>query len=281
MKRSSAHQNGPQDAAAFIAARAPDFTPRVGLILGSGLGGVAEAIDARAAIAYADIPGFPRVGVEGHAGCLILGTMGGVALACLQGRVHAYEGAGSAELRMPVRTLKCLGCDVLVTTNAAGALRPAMPTGSLMVITDHINMLPFNPLTGPNEDAFGPRFPSLDNAYDRKLRRLMHEAGDGVGLKLHDGVYVACLGPSFETPAEVLALSRLGGDAVGMSTVPETIVAVHCGMRVAAISALVSPAAGLGHPATHEVTLSVAANAAEALRRLLIAFFERLAQTPA
>jgi xanthosine phosphorylase len=268
---------GPDAAASFIAARVPGWSPRVGLILGSGLGGIAEAISARATIAYTDIPGFPRTSVEGHRGQLVLGEFAGVPVACLQGRVHVYEGIAPRDIQIPVRTLKRLGCSILAITNAAGGIRVGMGVGSLMLIADHINLLPFSPLMGPNDDAFGPRFPAMDQAYDPDLRHLMHAAARGASMPLHEGVYVACLGPHFETPAEVLALARLGGDAAGMSTVPEAIVANHCGMRVVAVSAIVAAAAGIARQAlSHEQTLAVAAGVSATLQRLLASFLEKL-----
>ena len=268
-------------AAAAITERAPGFVPRVGLILGSGLGGVAERIADPIAIPYADLPGFPQPGVEGHAGRLVLGRLGGEAVACLQGRVHLFEGADAADIRLLVRTLKRAGCDILVVTNAAGSLRADMPAGSLMMLADHINLLPMNPLVGPNDDNFGPRFPALDEAYDPVLRHRFRVAAGKVGVALAEGIYLANLGPSFSTPAETRAFIRLGADAVGMSTVPEVIVARHCGLRVAAISAIVSPSAGVeadsgSEPASHEQTLAMAARAGEDLSRLLVAFLERL-----
>jgi xanthosine phosphorylase len=263
----------PQDAAAAIRGRAPRAAPRVGIVLGSGLGAVAEAVAEPTVIGYADIPGFPRPGVAGHAGRLLLGELGGVPVACLQGRVHAYEGTTGEAVRLFVRTLKLLGCRILVLTNAAGSLRHEMGPGSLMMITDHINLQPFNPLAGPNDDAFGPRFPPLDDAYDARLQAALRAAARRSGVALHEGVYLACLGPSFETPAEVRAFARLGADAVGMSTVPEVIVARHCGLRVSAVSAITNLAVGLGDtPLSHEQTLREATRAAGDLQRLLLAF---------
>lgn len=264
-------------AAAAIADRAAGLRPRVGLILGSGLGGVADSIAEARAIPYADIPGFPRPGVEGHAGRLVLGRLGGAAVACLQGRVHPFEGAGAAEIRLLVRSLNRLGCEILVVTNAAGSLTPEIAAGSLMMLTDHINLLPFNPLVGPNDSAFGPRFPALDEAYDPALRQGLRAAAAATGLTLHEGIYLAYLGPSFSTPAESRAFHRLGADAVGMSTVPEVIVARHCGLRVAAISAVVAQSGDIrSEPVTHEQTLAMAARLGEELGRLLIAFLEEL-----
>ena len=268
----------PHDAAAAIRARTGGFSPKAALVLGSGLGSVADRIVRPVVIGYDAVPGFPRPTVEGHAGRLVLGDFGGIPVACLQGRVHLYEGTDGRAVRHYIRTLKLLGCEVLVLTNAAGSLRPEAGPGSLMLISDHINMQPLNPLTGPNDDEFGPRFLPLDEAYDSGLRAQMHAAAGDAGLALHDGVYLALLGPSFETPAEIRAYGRLGADAVGMSTVPEAIVARHCGLRVAAVSAITNLAVGLGDtPLSHEQTLTVAKQCAGDMQRLLAAFFGRLA----
>jgi xanthosine phosphorylase len=268
----------PHDAARIIAARARGFVPRVGLILGSGLAPLADAIDdAPVAIGYGELPGFPVPSVEGHVGRLVLGRLGGQPVACLQGRVHVYEGARPEAIRLLVRTLKLIGCDILVATNAAGSLRAEAGAGSLMVLTDHINLLPFNPLVGANDEEFGPRFTAMEEAYDPELRTLLRRAAGDCGVTLHEGVYAACLGPSFETPAEVRMLGRLGADAVGMSTVPEVIVARHCGLRVAAVSVLTNLAAGLGsEPLSHAQTLAEAERAGADLIRLLVRFLERL-----
>lgn len=265
-------------AAALVRERAPTARPRAALVLGSGLGGLADAIERPVAVEYRDIPGFPRPSVEGHVGRLLLGRLAGLEIACLQGRVHPYEGAGGEQVRHYIRTLKLLGCEMVVLTNAAGSLRPEAGAGSLMLITDHINLQPTNPLTGPNDDEFGPRFPAMDEVYDAALRAHMHAAAREAGLMLHEGVYLALLGPSFETPAEVRAYGRLGADAVGMSTVPEAIVARHCGLRVAAVSAITNLGVGLGDtPLSHEQTLAVAKQCAGDMQRLLSGFFARLA----
>jgi xanthosine phosphorylase len=268
--------SSPDSAAAAIRTRAPKFAPRLGLVLGSGLGPIAEAIKAAAAISYADIPGFPQPGVEGHAGKLILGTLGGLPVACLQGRVHLYEGKGVEPVKVLVRTLQRLGCESLLLTNAAGSLRAEVGPGSLMLISDHISLQPLNPLMGANDDEFGPRFPPMEDAYDSGLRKIMRDAAGRAGVKLSEGVYAAILGPSFETPAEIRAYARLGADAVGMSTVPEAIVARHCGLRVAAVSVITNLAAGMGEPLSHEQTLREAAGAAMRLQQLVTVYCEAL-----
>ena len=267
-------------AAAVIAARAPEFTPRIGIVLGSGLGGLADSVEHPIAIDYGDLPGFPRPGVEGHVGRLVLGSLGGARVACLQGRAHLYEGHAPAALAAPIRALRRAGCEILLLTNAAGSLNPGIGPGSLMMLSDHINWTAANPLAGPNDDRIGPRFPDMSAAYDPDLRRRLAAAAEGLGITLHEGVYLACLGPNFETPAEIRAFRMLGADAVGMSTVPECLVANHCGMRVAAISIMTNLAAGLTEaPIRHEETLAVSAKAAITVERLLVAFLRGLAGT--
>jgi xanthosine phosphorylase len=269
----------PAEAAARIAALSRVGPPRLGLILGSGLGGLAERLDDATAVPYAELPGFPSSSVPGHAGRLILGQLAGLPVACLQGRVHYFEGAPIGAMKVPVRALRLAGADTLLVTNAAGSLRPEVGPGRLMLIADHINMLPGNPLVGANDDAFGPRFPSLRDAYDPALRRLLRDAAARRGLTLAEGVYLACAGPSFETPAEIRAFRTLGADAVGMSTVPEVIIARHCGLRVAALSAITNLAEGLGaEPLSHEQTLREAARAGADLGILLEDFCGELAR---
>jgi xanthosine phosphorylase len=265
-------------AAEVIAARAPGLEPALGLILGSGLGGLADAAQDAVAIDYADLPGFPEPGVAGHGGRLVLGRLGGLPVAILQGRRHVYEGGDPGAMRAPVRALRRAGATALLATNAAGSLRPESPAGSLMAIADHINMLGVNPLTGPNDDKVGPRFPNLAAAYDPDLRGLLRRCADELGIALPEGVYLAAHGPSFETPAEIRAFRTLGADAVGMSTVPEVILARHCGLRVAAVSAITNLAEGMGgEPLSHEQTLRYAAAAAGDLSRLVEAFCGALA----
>jgi xanthosine phosphorylase len=251
--------------------------PRVGVVLGSGLGSVADAVADAAVVAYDELPGFPRPGVAGHAGRAVLGRLSGVPVAVLQGRAHLYEGGDPEALRTPIRALRAAGADTLILTNAAGSLRADLGPGSLMAIADHINLTGSNPLVGPNDDALGPRFPSLRDAYDPALRTELHATAGELGIPLAEGVYLAVSGPSFETPAEIRAFRTLGADAVGMSTVPEVILARHCGLRVAAVSAITNLAEGMGgEPLSHEQTLRHAAAAAADLTRLIEAFCEEL-----
>jgi purine-nucleoside phosphorylase len=250
--------------------------PRLGLVLGSGLGAVADALEDAVAIPYTELPDFPRPSVHGHAGTLALGTLSGLPVACLQGRAHIYEGGDPGAMRGPVRTLKAAGAEALFITNAAGSLNAEVGPGALMAISDHINMLGVNPLTGPNEDAVGPRFPSLRDAYDSELRGILHAAAEDLDIALAEGVYLATAGPSFETPAEIRAFRTLGADAVGMSTVPEVILARHAGLKVAAVSAITNLAEGMGgEELSHEQTLRYANQAAGYLTRLIIEFCAR------
>jgi xanthosine phosphorylase len=252
--------------------------PRVGIVLGSGLGAVADAVRDARTIDYRDLPGFPRPTVEGHAGRAVVGDLAGVVVAVLQGRQHLYEGPPHEPIRTPIRALRAAGADTLILTNAAGSLRREVGPGTLMAISDHINLTGQNPLAGPNDDALGPRFPSLRDAYDPELRATLHATADELGIPLADGVYLAVSGPSFETPAEIRAFRTLGADAVGMSTVAETILARHAGLRVAAISTITNLAEGMSaEPLSHEQTLRDAQRAAGDLSRLVEAFVGRLA----
>ena len=260
----------PTDAAAAIAARAPGFVPTAGLVLGSGLGALVDELADPVHIPYADIPGVRAGTVAGHAGALTLGTLDGTPVACFQGRSHVYEGIEPSAITTPVRTLRRLGAGILVLTNAAGSLRAAAGPGSLVALSDHINLQGFNPLIGLNDDDVGPRFPSLADTYDPELRAGLHRVADELGTPLHDGVYLAVSGPSFETPAEIRAFKTLGADLVGMSTVPEAIAARHCGLRVAAVSVVTNLAEGMGDVAlSHEQTLEEGTKGAAQLAPLL------------
>jgi xanthosine phosphorylase len=260
------------DAAAVLAVHGP----RVGIVLGSGLGAVADVVEEAVVVGYDELPGFPRPTVVGHAGRAVLGRIGGVPVAVLQGRAHLYEGGDPETLRTPVRALHAAGVQTLILTNAAGSLRAEVGPGSLMAITDHINLTGVNLLMGPNDDGLGPRFPSLKDAYDPGLLHALRAASSETGVALAEGVYLAVTGPSFETPAEIRAFRTLGADAVGMSTVQETIVARHCGLRVAAISAITNLAEGMTEqPLSHEQTLRDGERAAVDLTRLLLNFIPR------
>jgi purine-nucleoside phosphorylase len=261
------------DAADLIAGRVRGFAPRVGLMLGSGLGELAERLDERVEIPYGELPGFHAGGLAGHAGALVLGRLADQPVVIFSGRWHVYEGIEASAITTPIRTLKVLGVEILVLTNAAGSLRPEAGPGSLVCISDHINLMGFNPLVGPNDDEAGPRFPSLRDAYDRELRARLHAAADALGTELHDGVYLAVTGPAFETPAEIRAFRTLGADLVGMSTVPEVIAARHAGLRVVAVSAVTNLAEGMGGgELSHDQTLRVAKQGAARLGPLLERF---------
>ena len=251
------------------------FAPRLGIVLGSGLGGLADALEEATHFPYAGLEGFPRPTVAGHGGTLSFGTLHGLPVAVYAGRKHIYEGGDPGAMRVPIRTLKALGADALLVTNAAGSLRSEVGPGRLMAISDHINLLGVNPLTGPNDDAVGPRFPSLRDAYDAELRYKLRTAAGGLQIDLAEGVYLATAGPTFETPAEIRMFRTLGADAVGMSTVPEVILARHAGLRVAAVSAITNLAEGMGgEELSHEQTLRNAEVAARDLVRLVQRFAE-------
>jgi xanthosine phosphorylase len=249
----------------------------VAVVLGSGLGAVADAVNNSVVVGYEELPGFPQPTVAGHPGRAVLGRIGGMPVAVLQGRAHLYEGGDPEALRVPVRAVRSAGAEILVLTNAAGSLRPEVGPGRLMAITDHINLTGFNALIGPNDEAVGPRFPSLRDAYDPELLEVLRATAASLDIDLAEGVYLAVSGPSFETPAEIRAFGRLGADAVGMSTVHETTVARHCGLRVAAISAITNLAEGMSEvPLSHEQTLRDAERASGDLTRLLLGFIERV-----
>jgi xanthosine phosphorylase len=249
----------------------------VALILGSGLGALADQIDEATTIPFGDLPGFPVSTVTGHAGELVLGTLAGVPVACLKGRAHFYEGYGAGVMTSAVRTLKLLGCELLFATNAAGSLRSEVEAGRLVVITDHINLLPGTPLVGPNDERFGPRFFSMANAYDHELRELLKATAVQHEINLHEGVYLACAGPNFETAAEIRMMRTLGADLVGMSMVPEVISARHCGLKVVGVSVVTNLAEGMTPFAlSHEQTLKYAALGAVDMVALIHAFMQRV-----
>jgi len=263
-------------AAASIAKACPQ-SPKTALVLGSGLGDWVEEGSIRLRIPYADIPGFPVSTVKGHAGALLLADVLGTPVFVLSGRFHLYEGYDAGTVTMPVRVLGLLGVTTLIATNAAGALNPLFATGGLMVLTDHINMTGHNPLTGPNIEAWGPRFPDMSQVYCPALRERAMQAALRCGQRLEQGVYVAVAGPSLETPAETRMLRILGADAVGMSTVPEAIVARHMGINVLGISCLTNKNLPDCMAATsHEEILDQAGRSAAALGALLRALIPNL-----
>ena len=263
--------------AASVMAERAGIRPRVGIVLGSGLGAVADAVADATAVDYADLPGFPLPTVAGHGGRAVLGRIGDVPVAVLQGRAHVYEGGDLDRIRTPIRALRAAGAEILVLTNAAGSLHAEVGPGRLMLITDHINLSGVNVLAGPNDEEIGPRFPSLRDAYDPDLRERLRAAAGELGTELAEGVYLAVSGPTFDTPAEIRAFATLGADAVGMSTVHETAVARHSGLRVAAVSAITNLAEGMSaEPLSHEQTLRDAQRAADDLAPLLVRFVERL-----
>lgn len=255
-----------------------ELEPRVGLVLGSGLGGLADELQDRVEIAYAEIPGWPASTAVGHAGALVLGTVDRVPVAVLKGRTHLYEGVPPDRAVFGVRVLGRLGVRTLVVTNAAGAIDDRLRPGQLVLISDHVNLLGASPLVGPNEDELGPRFPDMSDAYDPGLRARAREAASGLRLELGEGVYGAWLGPQFETPAEIRFMRAIGCDLAGMSTVPEVIAARHMGVRCLGISVVANMAAGATEgELDHEGVLAVAADAGPRLTSLLRALLPDLA----
>jgi xanthosine phosphorylase len=253
-----------------------NFVPKLGLVLGSGLGVLANEIENPVTISYDDIPGFFNCSVAGHGGHLYLGMLKGIPVACLQGRAHFYEGISHDDVLTPVRTLRLLGCETLVSTNASGSLREAVTPGNLVLIKDHINFQFNNPLVGRNADEFGPRFVGMEDTYDEGLRATFKKLAHSLDMPLTDGVYFGVLGPTFETPAEIRAFKMLGGDVVGMSTIPEVVAARHCGLKVAVIAVVTNMAAGLSEQKlSHDVTLAGAKLGADNLIRLIHAFLDQ------
>jgi len=266
--------NDSAQAVAVVRGRLGDVRPRLGIILGSGLDAVAERVTWAESIGYAELPGFPQPSVQGHAGTLLLGRLGNTEVALLRGRSHYYESGQSDGMRCPIETLKGLGCETLILTNAAGSMMPYAAPGSLVLITDHIALGLPNPLVG---ESAAERFQDMSDAYDPELVKALNDHARGLAIHIHRGVYMWFSGPSFETSAEIRAANHLGADLVGMSTVPETILARFLGLRVAGISVVTNYAAGMGEePPSHEQTLRAAGDAADDLARLLSAFAEEL-----
>lgn len=264
-----------QETVDAIRARVPAraASPRVGVILGSGLGSFADGLAGATTLPYAELPHFPHSSVPGHAGRLVLGELGGVQVVAMQGRVHAYEGYTPAQVAYPARVLCALGLKALVVTNAAGGINQALRPGDLMAITDHVNLSGMNPLQGPNDERLGLRFPDMSRAYHPALLARLAEVAQAARIDLRSGVYASLAGPSYETPAEIRMLRVLGADAVGMSTVPEVIAASHMGVKVTGVSCITNLAAGLGHkPLSHEEVAETANRVKETFCRLLADF---------
>lgn len=258
--------------------RATGMQPQVALVLGSGLGAFADEVADRLEVPYAEIPQWPHSTAVGHAGKLVLGTVEGVPVAVMAGRVHLYEGYTAKEVTFPVRVLGSLRVRSLVLTNAAGGINLKLAQGALVLISDHLNLQGTNPLTGKNEDRFGPRFPDMSEAYSGRYRELAQAAARDLGLQLREGVYAALAGPSYETPAEIRYLRTIGADMVGMSTVPEAIVANHMGMRVLGISCVTNMAAGIvPQKISHQEVLETGERVKGALIALLRAIIPRIA----
>jgi purine-nucleoside phosphorylase len=244
-----------QAAAKFLLSQSP-LRPKIGLVLGSGLGGFADELAEATRIPYTNIPFFPRSTAVGHAGQMVVGTAGGIPVAAMQGRVHMYEGYSAREVAFPMRVLDQMDVHAVVLTNAAGGINLEYQQGALVVITDHINLQGQNPLVGSNDDRFGPRFPDMTQAYLKSYREIALQAAAKLGKRLYQGVYAALLGPNYETPAEIRYLRAIGADLVGMSTIPEVIVARHMGIKVLAISCVTNMAAGiLDQTINHEEVL--------------------------
>ena len=264
-----------KEAAQYIKDQGVD-TLEVGLILGSGLGELADEIEDRVVIQYTDIPSFPVSTVEGHAGQLVCGTLGGKKVIALQGRFHYYEGYTMEVVTFPIRVMSELGVESMIVTNAAGGVNRDFTPGDLMMITDHINFFGTNPLIGANDEEQGPRFPDLSQAYDLEYQRFIKEAATELDLPLKEGVYFGMTGPTYESPAEIRMINTLGGDSVGMSTVPEVIVARHAGIRVAGISCITNFAAGLGGELNHEDVIEVSTKIRSSFKSLVVTLLEKM-----
>lgn len=268
-----------QETMSVIRKHAPSFFPKVGIILGSGLGSVADQLTNPITIPYQAIPGLHSGAVAGHASLLVMGYLQDVPVVCLKGRLHLYEGASYESMRTLVRIVKQLGASSLIVTGAAGSMRPEMGSGEIMLINDHLNFQPGNPLLGPNDESIGPRFVGLANAYDDALRDTLLKAAKRLNIMVFEGIYLSLLGPSFETPAEIRAFQRLGADAVGMSVAPEVIIARHAGMSVLGLAAITNLAEGLStEKVTHEITLQHGEIAARKLIKLIPEYIKEWAR---
>ena len=263
-----------QEAADFLREKTGGGSIDFGLILGSGLGALADLVENPQSFEFSTIPHFPRSTVEGHKGRLVVGTLRGAKVAVMQGRVHVYEGYPLSRITLPVRVMKALGAHTLVVTNAAGGIHSKFLPGDLMLLNDHLNLMGDNPLIGPNDDRLGVRFPPMSAAYDKDYRALAHQVAREQGLTLKEGIYCALTGPAYETPAEVRYLERAGADAVGMSTVPEVLVARHSGMRVLGISSITNVLHQGPSQDTHHEVLEAANKSGPAMQKIILGFLE-------
>lgn len=266
-----------QTAAVALRDRIEERRPTTAFVLGSALGGFADRCESAISVPYDDVPHMRTPTAAGHAGRFVSGTVEGLEVLVLSGRLHAYEGYALEDVTFPIRLVAALGVETLVLTNAAGGVDPSFAAGDLMLVEDHMNLTGANPLVGPNDDRLGPRFPDMTNLYDSGLRAILGEVADGLGIRLRHGVYAGLSGPTYETPAEVRMLQALGADVVGMSTVPEVIVARAIGMRVAGISCVTNLASGISpHPLSHAEVIETTALVASRFEALVERFVERL-----
>jgi purine-nucleoside phosphorylase len=263
-------------AAQFLLSQTP-LRPKIGLVLGSGLGAFADTLTEATRVPYVEIPTFPRSTAVGHAGQMVIGKSGATAVAAMQGRVHLYEGYSAREVTFPIRVFARMGIGAVVLTNAAGGINLHYQQGALVAIRDHLNLQGQNPLVGPNDDRFGPRFPDMSEAYSKAYRTAAQQEAERLGITLHDGIYAALLGPSYETPAEIRYLRTIGADLVGMSTVPEVLAARHMGIKVLVISCVTNMAAGIvDQPINHEEVLETGQKVRGMFESLLRAVLPRI-----
>lgn len=266
------------EAAAQVILRRTPLRPKIGLVLGSGLGAFADSLSNATRVPYSEIPSFPQSTAIGHAGQLVIGNAGQIAVAAMQGRVHQYEGYSAQQVAFPIRVFGRMGINAVILTNAAGGINLGYSQGALVLIKDHINLQGTNPLVGPNDDRFGARFPDMTQAYSRAFRQIMREEASRLNIQLYEGIYAAMLGPSYETPAEIDHLRRIGADLVGMSTVAEVIAARHMGIDVLAISCVTNMAAGiLDQPLSHAEVMETGERVKSTFEALLRAILPRMA----
>jgi xanthosine phosphorylase len=271
------HKNNVEQSRGILLKALGARKPKIAIILGSGLGGLADKIENPVRVAYADLPGFPTLTVAGHEGVVVAGTLGGAEVIALKGRKHFYETDDAYPLKTMIRTMKMVGAEVLFVSNAAGSLNKNIGVGEIMLISDHINQMGTSVLAGLNDDNFGPRFVPLTQAWDNDLRDTMKRVAAAENITLHEGVYIAVRGPTFETPAEIRMFANMGGDAIGMSSVPDCIIANHCGLRVVGASCITNMGAGLSdEKLSHAHTLENAAKVAGSFERLVTAAVRRL-----